>query len=304
MLRTVALRTIALAASASTATAPAAAPPASTAIALARAVIARTIGAFGRAILIRTRRVGLVRIRRGVVVVAILANIAFVSGGVVRRDPVGCVVVALALASACGLDGSATVAFRRVISVAAATTAAPAPALSPATTLAIGRIGLRSGWTTTARVFWLWLRFGYIEWRLAVRLADLVTLLAGEHRLVSLDLDAEFGALGENFLAGEFDLLGERMHANRIARFARRRWCARWRGPIDRVLGFVGVSRIIGIARLGSRHGCRRLLAVPTPAAAAAPPPTTPAASAVLTRSVARSLARIAAAFRVGGPVP
>ncbi len=115
-------------------------------------------------------------------------------------------------------------------------------------------------------------RLRHIERRLAVGLADFVALFAGEQGLMSLDLDREFGALGEHFLAGELDLLCNRVDANRIARLARRRW----RG--SHALGRCGAGRSVGILLL------LRLLiveiAIATATAASTPAPTATSASA------------------------
>lgn len=115
-------------------------------------------------------------------------------------------------------------------------------------------------------------RLRHIERRLAVGLADFVALFAGEQGLMSLDLDREFGALGEHFLAGELDLLCNRVDANRIARLARRRW----RG--SHALGRCGAGRSVGILLL-----LRLLiveLAIATATAASTPAPTATSASA------------------------
>ena len=115
-------------------------------------------------------------------------------------------------------------------------------------------------------------RLRHIERRLAVGLADFIALFAGEQGLMSLDLDREFCALGEHFLAGELDLLRNRVDANRIARLAR--W--RWRG--SHALGRCGAGRSVGILLL-----LRLLiveLAIATATAASTPAPTATSASA------------------------
>jgi hypothetical protein len=113
-------------------------------------------------------------------------------------------------------------------------------------------------------------RLRHIERRLAVGLADFVALFAGEQGLMSLDLDREFGALGEHFLAGELDLLRNRVDANRIARLAR------WRG--SHALGRCGAGRSVGILLLLLLLIVE--IAIATATAASTPAPTATSASA------------------------
>ena len=124
---------------------------------------------------------------------------------------------------------------------------------------------------------------GHIKRRLAVGLADLVALLAGEKRLVSLDLDAEFGALREDFLARELDFLGQCVDTDRFARLARRRRGSD--GPRRRSAR--GLSLSVGIATL--------LRAIAIAAASAPTAPTTPIASAfaILAAPALRGLAAL-----------
>ena len=98
---------------------------------------------------------------------------------------------------------------------------------------------------------------------------------------MSLDLDAEFGALREDFLARELDFLGKRVHADRLARLARRR------------RGSDGPGRT-SQRRLPLSAGIANLLC-PIAAASAPTAPTTPVASAfaILAAAALRGLAAL-----------
>jgi hypothetical protein len=118
-----------------------------------------------------------------------------------------------------------------------------------------------------------------------------------------LDLDAEFAALRQHFLAGEFDLLGDRMHSDRLTRLARR-----WRGshlprrgsrPLRRATITAlrrGLASAFG-STVASRFA-RTSFRTVSIATATAPPPAPPATSTLAVVALLALLARFAAIRR------
>jgi hypothetical protein len=206
--RTAILVSILVATSSATATSTATAASAFTAI-ITRVFI---WGLIGR---IAWRVIAIARVVRAIIIrIHIRSGIARVIRvfGVLRATRRSSAIVITVRRASIGITSTAT---------AAATTSATLPPTAALAGFSVGTLRRRlhlNVWCGLGSLY----NLSNIKWRFAIRLSDRIALLASQHRLVTLDLDAQFRALREDFLARQFDFLRDGVDANRVAWFARR----------------------------------------------------------------------------------
>jgi hypothetical protein len=206
--RTAILVSILVATSSATATSTATAASAFTAI-ITRVFI---WGLIGR---IAWRVIAIARVVRAIIIrIHIRSSIARVIRvfGVLRATRRSSAIVITVRRASIGITSTAT---------AAATTSATLPPTAALAGISVGTLRRRLHLNFLCGLGSLY-NLSNIKWRFAIRLSDRIALLASQHRLVTLDLDAQFRALREDFLARQFDFLRDGVDANRVAWFARR----------------------------------------------------------------------------------